>query len=372
MVDGPAHFPQMEVPTENPLTAEGVALGRYLFHDFRLSINDGRSCGICHEPAKGFTDGFVRAVGTTGETHTRNSLSLINVGHRARLTWRDPEQRKLEDQWHVPMFGTEPVEMGMDADSLVERVMAIDRYPPMFAAAFPETGGEVSVDNIGRALASFQRTIVGGDSPYDRYLLGDDSALSAQALRGMGLFDGLSCSRCHGGIFFDQPTDASGEVMADFGYENTGLYNTDGAGAYPEVEQGLFSHTGTPSDMGRYRIPSLRGVVQSGPWSHDGTVLSLTDVLDNYARGGRLVTAGDSQGDGAESPLKSEQMTGFDLSEEDRDDIIAFLGSLTDQGLLEREDLATPYCLMVDGVATNEPCEAWEPMGSPASTSAER
>jgi cytochrome c peroxidase len=370
-MDGPAHFPEMEVPAENPLTAEGVELGRYLFHDFRLSINDERSCGICHEPAKGFTDGFVRAIGTTGEVHTRNSLSLINVGHRARLTWRDPEQRKLEDQWHVPMFGTVPVEMGMTADALVERVLAIDRYPPMFAAAFPEDGGEVSVDNIGRALASFQRTIVGGDSPYDRYLLGDDSALSAQAIRGLDLFETLGCPSCHGGIFFDQPTDASGRVTAEFGYENTGLYNTDGEGAYPEAEQGLFALTGISTDMGRYRIPSLRGVAQSGPWSHDGTVLSLADVLDNYARGGRLVMAGDSPGDGAESPLKSERLTGFEISNEERDDIIIFLEALTDSGLLERDDLATPYCLMVDGVAINEPCEAWEPLGS-SDSSAER
>ena len=359
--NAPEHFPEMEVPSDNPLTEEGVELGRYLFHDFRLSINDGRSCGICHEPAKAFTDGFVRAVGTTGETHTRNTLSLINVGHRARLTWRDPGQRLLEDQWHAPMFGSEPVEMGMTEAILVERVTAISRYPPMFEAAFGDEGGAVSVHNIGRALASFQRTIVGGDSPFDRFVLGDDQAMSASAMRGMEHFERLGCTRCHGGIFFDQPTDATGQFIADFGYENTGLYNADGRGAYPALEQGLNEITGDRADMGRYRIPSLRGVVQSGPWHHDGTSLSLEDLLDVYARGGRLVISGDSPGDGAESPLKSAHISGFEISRVERTELIAFLGALTDTGLLAREALATPYCLMVQGEAINEPCEAWDP-----------
>ncbi len=361
--DEPAHFPEMPIPDDNPLTVEGVELGRYLFHDFRLSINNGRSCGICHEGIKSFTDGFVRSVGTTNQTHTRNALSLINVGYRSRLTWRDPNQRMLEDQWHVPMFGTVPIiEMGMTETGLEARVAAIDRYGPMFDAAFPDDDGAITVANIGRAIASFQRTIVGGDSPYDRYFLGDDDGLSAEQVRGLEHFERLGCAECHGGIFFDQPTDDSGTVIADFGYENMGMYNADGAGAYPSVEQGLVDITGDPLDMGRYRIPSLRGVVESGPWHHDGTSLALEDILDNYARGGRLVTAGTSPGDGALSPLKHPFLTGFALSLTERTEIIAFLGSLTDQGLLLRESLMTPWCLMVRGEAINEPCEAWEPV----------
>ena len=352
----------MVVPAENPQTPERIELGRYLFHDFRMSRNSERSCGICHEPAKGFTDGFSRAVGATGETHTRNTLSLINVGYRERLTWRDPTVRALEEQWHVPLFGEDPVEMGMTPDGLVERLRSIERYPPMFQAAFPEASEPITIEHIGRALASFQRTIVGGNTPYDRWLRGEDDAMSAEAKAGRELFVRLECDGCHGGIFFDEPSAASGLGGPRHGYANTGLYNLDGEGAYPASEPGLAAVTDEPADMGRFRIPSLRGVADSGPWSHDGSSLSLEAVIEAYARGGREVAHPDFAGDGAESPLKASALTGFDLSPGEKSALVAFLSALSDHGLMARPDLQTPYCLMVAGEAINPPCEAWTPM----------
>lgn len=360
--DPPSHFPAMAIPEDNPQSKQKVELGRYLFHDFRLSVNSERSCGICHEPAKAFTDGFSRAIGTTGEIHTRNTLSLINVGYREQLGWQNPEMRRLEDQWHVPMFGDDPVEMGLSASMLIERLSTIELYVNLFDLAFPEESMALNEANVGRALASFQRTIVGGDSPYDRWLLGDDSALNSSALQGMLHFERLGCERCHGGLFFDQPDASATGDFARHGYENTGLYNLDTDGGYPLSETGLHAETERPEDIGKFRIPGLRGVALSGPWSHDGTQLSLGDVIDAYARGGRLVHHPDYRGDGALNPNKSPLLTGFTITSEEKDQLVDFLSSLTDQQLIDRPDLQTPFCLMVDGEAINMPCESWEPI----------
>mgnify|MGYP006064179729 CR=1 FL=1 len=207
---------------------------------------------------------------------------------------------------------------------------------------------------------------MGGDTPYDRHLLGDESALSDAQVRGMALFfsDALRCSRCHGGIFFDAPTDEDGTVTDTHGYFNTGLYNVDGDGSYPEAEQGLYALTGIPEDMGRFRTPSLRGVAVSGPWTHDGTVLFLEDLIDAYARGGRLISSGPTPGDGAENPYKSELVSGFSMTDDDRADLLAFLGALTDTEALYRASLVTPFCVAADsGEVANPPCEPPAPFG---------
>jgi cytochrome c peroxidase len=360
-LDLPPHFPEPDIPADNPLTVEKIALGRYLFYDVRLSINHKRSCGICHEQAIGFTDGFVQAIGTTAEKHTRNTLPLINVAFRRQLTWRDPSVTRLEDQLITPLMGDEPIEMGMNEALLLRRLESTDLYPQLFQDAFPDQPAPISLDNIGLSLASFQRTIFGGDAPYDRHLLGDEGAMSEAASRGMALFfsEPLGCGRCHGGVFLDQPTDAHGNVTDDHGYFNTGLYNVDGAGSYPEAEQGLYALTGELEDMGKFRTPSLRGVATSGPWTHDGTVLFLEDLIDAYARGGREILSGPTPGDGAENPYKSALLTGFDITDGERADLLTFLDEgLTDEGLLARESLSTPFCVEGDsGVVTNTPCE---------------
>ena len=359
VVDFPAHFPEPHIPGDNPLTAEKIALGRYLFYDVRLSVNGQRSCGICHEQAIGFTDGFVQAVGATGEKHTRNTLSLVNVAWRGALTWRDPSVTCLEDQLATPLMGEAPLEMGMTEALLVERLAGSTLYPPLFDAAFPGDPDPIRLETVGLALSAFQRTIFGGDSSYDRYLLGDDTAMSPAALRGMALFssDALKCARCHGGVFFEQATDEAGVLLDGPVYANTGLYNIDGDGGYPPEEVGLLAATGAPEDMGRFRVPSLRGVTTSGPWTHDGTVLFLSDLLDAYARGGRLVQSGPHPGDGALSPLKSELVAGFSMTDAERDDLLAFLAAISDASVLERASLATPFCVEGDsGLIRNAPC----------------
>ena len=199
-------------------------------------------------------------------------------------------------------------------------------------------------------LVQFQHRIVSGDSPYDRWLLGE-AELSTEQLMGLELFESarLGCSQCHGGIFFDQPSEGR------HGYANTGMYNVDGNGSLPG-HQGLYEHSGLDADRGRFRIPSLRNVLHTGPWGHDGSFLFLEDVIDSYARGGRLIESGPYAGDGALSPRKDPRIGGFELTATERVSLLAFLGALSDHSLLDSEELATPFCLRRQGELINAPC----------------
>ncbi|MEC8423222.1 MAG: cytochrome c peroxidase [Myxococcota bacterium] len=340
----PAHFP--DFPGALPSQAE-ADLGRLLFHDFRLSVDDARSCGICHEGKKGYTDGFVVAVGALGDAHTRNTQSLLNLAWRGPLTWVQPELTDLRAQMQVPLFGTHPVEMGVDPDVLPDRLAAIEVYPPAFAAAHPDDPTPITMENVERALLAYERLFVAGETPYDAFLQGDADALSADAAAGHALFFSprLGCGGCHGGLFLDRQTDPSGALLSEQpAYVNTGMYNIDGQGGLPPQETGLHAVTGDPADMGRFRVPSLRGVAETGPWGHDGSFPSLDDVIDAYARGGRLLVGGPYPGDGATSPWKDPRITGFSLSQTEKEQLIAFLESLTDAGANARPFLQTPWC----------------------------
>jgi len=320
------------VPADNPMNRHKVALGRALFFDFRLSVDEARACGICHEPAKGFTDGFPRAVGALGDLHRHNTLSLTNVGYRQPLTWARTDLHTLESQLLVPLFGEDPIEMGRTPGELEALIESDPDYAAQFPQAFPTDAAPYTVDHIGWALAAFERTLISRNSPWDRYLRGDLSALSASEARGMDLFfgDRLGCGACHGGPDLDQPTDASGQPAGPPGYHNIGLYDVDGQGAYPDGGEGLMSETGLVADMGRFRTPTLRNLAWTAPYFHDGTGASLEDAVDVFARGGRLTPDGPNPGDGRLSPLKDPSLTGFDWTPQERSDLLAFLHALGD------------------------------------------
>lgn len=343
-LDLPPHFPDFPHPVPTQAQAE---LGRLLFHDFRLAVDDARSCGICHEGKKGYTDGFVTAVGALGDAHSRNTLSLLNLAWRGPLTWVDPALTDLTDQLQTPLFGTHPVEMGSDPALLPGRLASIAVYPPAFAAAWPGEPAPITMENIEAAIVAYESLIIAGDTPYDRFLQGDADALSPEAEAGRALFFSTrtGCGGCHGGLFFDLPAEPDGTPLADTPeYLNTGMYNIDGAGGLPPVETGLYARTGDPDDMGRFRTPSLRGVAETGPWGHDGSFGSLGDIIDAYARGGRLLVGGPWPGDGALSPVKDPRIAGFELSEEERAQLIAFLEALSDPEANARPFLQTPWC----------------------------
>ena len=197
------------------MTEAKVTLGRYLFYDTRLSGNGQQACATCHEQARAFTDGRPRAVGSTGEIHPRNAMSLANVAYASALTWGNPTMTRLEDQALVPMFGDHPVELGLEAGgaALLARLRDVAVYQRLLPAGFPGDADPFSVANVTRALAAFERSIISGRSPYDRYHFDrQDEAISLAARRGEQLFysQPLSCFRCHSGFTLSGATDFEG------------------------------------------------------------------------------------------------------------------------------------------------------------------
>lgn len=339
--------PQPAVPADNPMSTAKVELGRWLFYDTRLSGNKTMSCASCHIQALAFTDGRARSVGSTGERHPRSSMSLVNVAYASRLTWANPLLDRLEDQALTPLLGDKPVEMGLggNMDDFAALLRTEPKYIELTRQAFPNDQDPYSLLNGVRAISAFVRTIISFESPYDRYLRGDETAMSVAAARGMDLFfsERLECFHCHGGFNFTDSTTHANTTIDQVGYHNTGLYNLAGSGAYPEDNTGLYDMTGERRDMGRFKAPSLRNVAVTAPFMHDGSVPTLLDAIAHYERGGRLIEEGAYAGDGRLSPFKSEFVTGFQLDHSERADLVAFLESLTDETVLTSERYSNPF-----------------------------
>jgi cytochrome c peroxidase len=274
-------------------------------------------------------------------------MSLANVAYVPALTWANPNERRLEQQALTPMFGETPVELGLAGleDTLTARLWRDPRYQRMFRAAFPDMPQPVTVATITRALAAFQRTLISGDSPFDRAQRGDSAAMSAAAHRGAQLFfsERLECFHCHGGFLFSGTVDHVRLASPEVEYHNTGLYNIGGTGAFPPANPGLREFTGVPEDEGRFKAPTLRNIAVTAPYMHDGSAATLDDVIDHYAAGGRRIPAGPFAGDGSRNPNKSEFINGFTLSPEERRDLLAFLHSLTDSTFLTDPRFANPW-----------------------------
>lgn len=341
----PAGVEPPEIPADNPLTLEKVALGRRLFYDRRLSANATQACADCHRQALAFSDGRPRAIGSTGAEHPRNAPALVNVAYYRSLTWANPELVRLEDQLRQPLFGTTPVEMGAAGreHEILDRLAADRELRARFAAAFPDAPDPVTFDHAIAALASFVRTLISADSPFDRYSRGDASALSPAARRGLALFNGprTRCAVCHAGVQFSTATTGY-SFAAGTPFANIGLYDVDGAGGYPARDRGLYDRTRRGADMGRFRTPGLRNVSVTAPYMHDGSAATLHDVLDVYLAGGREITAGPDAGDGRQSPFKDGRIARLALTDLEQSDLLAFLDSLTDRAFLTDPRFAPP------------------------------
>ena len=309
----PRGFPVPRVPVDNPMTPEKVSLGRYLFYDTRLSANGTQSCATCHEQARAFTDGRGRAVGSTGQVHPRSSMSLANVAYASALTWGNPAVTRLEDQALLPMFGDQPIELGLvrPADAFLARLRSEPTYRRLFPAAFGD-GDVVTIANVTRALAAFERTMISGRSPYDRYIFGrENDAISAAAKRGERLFfsESLACFQCHGGFTFTDAPDFDGRRHRAPEYQDNGL----------------------TKDAGAFKATTLRNVEVTAPYMHDGSLPTLEAVIDAYATGGR------------DSVNKSPVMHAFTITPDQKRDLIAFLNALTDEAFLHDAALADPW-----------------------------
>lgn len=346
----PERFALPAIPDYNPISAEKIELGRYLFYDVRLSATRTQSCSSCHLQRLGFSDGKRTPMGSTGQQLSRNSPGLANVAYLATLTWANPSLRDLEDQLPVPILGDNPIELGVSDGARAEVLARFDadhNYRKLFNAAFPDSPSGATIDKIVFALASFCRTLTSARSPYDRFIEGDKAALSDSQRRGLGLIGGerMECFHCHSGTnltvsYHDAKTT---EDTARYPFFNDGLYNLDGEGAYPAGNQGLYEVTFDPADRGLFRPPSLRNVALTAPYMHDGSIADLRGVLAHYSAGGTVTESGPFAGDGRINPLKSGLIRGFKLTQQETEDVLAFFESLTDDELVTNPAHSNPF-----------------------------
>ncbi|MGF1547556.1 MAG: MbnH family di-heme enzyme [Thiotrichales bacterium] len=344
----PPGFPPPRIAPENPISEAKVELGRFLFYDRRMSVNETTSCATCHLPAMAFTDGLVTSVGALGEQHPRNALSLTNVVYNASQNWANPATITLHQQALVPLFNEFPVELGWSdrEEEILDRFRRDAHYPKRFADAYPGEGVAISIPNVVKAVSSFVATMISGDARYDQANRpGATVTISESARRGEALFfsERLECFHCHGGFNFSNAVDHSGVVFTQIEFHNNGLYNVDGQGAYPLGDRGLWDVTARDEDMGKFKAPTLRNIALTAPYMHDGSIATLDAVIDHYARGGRLIESGPNAGDGALNPHKSELLVGFELSPQERLDLVAFFESLTDWTFLCDKRFSDPF-----------------------------
>ena len=343
----PIGFPIPKVPKNNPMTAEKIELGRYLFYDQRLSGNRTQSCSSCHDPALAFTEKQQHSTGSTGDRVPRNSMALINVAYNSAFTWANPALDTLERQIAVPLLADLPIELGIAGREaeILSRLADEPTYQILFSEAYPDIQEPFQLGHVIDSLACFVRSLVSGNSPFDRMTYLGEDTLSGSAHRGLELFysERLECHHCHGGFNFSFSTTHQNSSVQELAYHNTGLYNLDAMGRYPEENLGLFLITGDPSDMGKFRAPTLRNVAVTGPYMHDGSIATLEEVIQTYEEGGRLIEDGMYQGDGRVNPYKSPFVHGFRLNERERADLVAFLESLTDQTFLTNPSFQDPW-----------------------------
>jgi cytochrome c peroxidase len=345
----PKGFPRPRVPPENPLTLEKVRLGRYLFYDKRMSVNGTTSCATCHRQELAFTDGRNYARGATGELHPRSAMSLVNVAWNRSFNWGDPSVNSLEEQALRPMMSTSPVELGFGVieKTFLGRARVDPLYRVLFPAAFPKDSNPWTTGNIVKALASFERTIVSSESPWDRFhFAGDEGAISEDAKRGEFLFfldAGPACFRCHGRFNFSDSTINETDAVAPAIFHNTGLYNLAGELSYPSGGRGLYEFSKRLDDVGRFKAPTLRNIAITAPYMHDGSAATLSEVLDHYSSGGRTIGTGPLAGVVHDNPLKDKLIHGFHMTARNKADLIAFLESLVDQNVLHDPGLSDPW-----------------------------
>lgn len=330
----PPGFPKPQVPAANPMGEVKVELGRYLFYDTRLSFNGKESCATCHKQALAFTDGRAHAEGATGQPHPRSAMSLVNVAYATSLTWENPALTSLEEQVLGPMLNDDPVELGLKGHeaAFLDKLRREPVYQRLFPLAFPSAGDVYTLANVTKALAAFERTIISMRSPYDRYRWGGDmSAISDAAKRGELVFSSSErgrCFRCHDGWNFSS-------VRYDGSPENApgirAFFNT-GVALYAAPNRGAYEFTKRPEDMGKFRAPTLRNIAVTAPYMHDGSLATLEDVIDHYAKGGKYDDANKSR---ILQPLK--------LSDADKKDLVEFLKSLTDEELLHDPRWSDPW-----------------------------
>lgn len=326
-LEKPFYFPEPAIPADNPLTEEGIQLGKYLFWDKRLSRNNTISCGSCHFPSATFSDDKRKSLGLYGGQTRRNSMALVNLAWNTSFFW-DGKARTLEEQLLEPI--EDPIEMDHSWREVVEIVGTDVQYQKMFSDAF----GSPCVDSvrITYAMAQFIRTMISANSPFDRSFYGSEM-LTQSEQRGLELFlaeggdpnvfpggqRGGDCFHCHGGSL---------TLFTDQSFHNNGLDSIF-------TDLGRAEVNGSPLSEGQFKTPTLRNIALSAPYMHDGRFATLREVIEHYNSGGHISPTLD--------PLMKFQGVGLGLSDQDIDDLIAFLESLTDEEFVNNPDFQDPH-----------------------------
>jgi len=288
--------PDLQVPPVNPMTREKVELGRVLYYDERLSIAGDVSCATCHDPELGFGDAAPVSTGHEGQKGGRSAPTVINSTYSYLQFW-DGRAATLEEQALGPIEN--PIEMGNTLEGMVATLNGIAEYAPLFEAAFGDP--EATAERVSHAIASFERTVLSGNSKWDRFMAGDASAMSEQEQRGWELFKGKAqCTLCH-----------AGQTFSDSDFHNLGV------GMDAETpDLGRHDVTKDDADRGAFKTPMLRDITKTAPYMHDGSQATLEEVMVFYIAGGEA------------NPWLDAKMKPLDLTEEEVADIIAFMGAL--------------------------------------------
>lgn len=287
-------------PKDNPYSKDKVELGRLLYFDKRLSADGTVSCATCHHPKYGFSDNATTSTGIRGQKGGRNSPTVFNRAYSLAQFW-DGRAATLEEQAKGPMAN--PIEMGNTHDAIVSKLKNIAGYKVLFAKVFGNE--EITIDQVAKALATFERTVLSGNSPYDRYRAGDKKAMTGQQVRGWEVFrNKAKCDQCHEGINFTTNE-----------YHNLGV-GTD----RPDPDVGRFAVTKNPQDWGAFKTPTLREIANTAPYMHDGSLKTLEEVVEYYDKGG--------------IPNKNldEHIKPLKLTSEDKAALVAFLKALSGEG----------------------------------------
>ena len=294
------HADNFLIPHDNPMTKDKIELGRALYFDVRLSSNDTISCATCHAPNMTFTDNQPLSLGINRQKGSLGSPTVINRVFSKEQFW-DGRASSLEDQAKGPLVN--PLEMGNpNHEYVINKLKKIDGYVKWFSKVF---NNDVNIDDLSKAIAAFERTIVSGNSRLDQYNMGDEAALTASEKRGLTLFRGKGkCSQCHAGFNF-----------SDEMFHNIGI-GWEGA----EINVGRYAVTKKASDIGAFKTPTLREISKTAPYMHDGRFATLEQVMDFYVRGG------------VQNPFMDKLIIKMDLKKQEQKDIVAFLKALNGEG----------------------------------------
>ncbi|MEY4595415.1 MAG: hypothetical protein RIQ47_1825 [Bacteroidota bacterium] len=310
----PASLPGFPIPNDNPLTVEGVELGRKLFYDPILSGNNTQSCGSCHNQGDGFTDHQLQySTGIDGISGDRNSMPLFNIGYARDFFW-DGGATTLESQAVAPIVN--PIEMHEDIVNALGELSSHPEYPALFKKAF--STDSITISLVMKAIAQFERTLLSGNSKYDRYVRGQ-ATLTPQEQNGLTVYRAAAkgdCTHCH----------TLGGTFTDFGYRNTGLDSI-------AADSGRARITLNPLDLGRFKTPTLRNISVTAPYMHDGRFATLQEVLDHYNTGFHYPVNLDPN---LRAAVKGR------MSAQEMADLIAFLETLTDTDFLTNPAYGQP------------------------------